>query len=289
MSAHTHARQGRIARLTARFRHDDARPPRPSVSVGMPGFEVPAYLPGPPFAGGTPRSPQAEASPVHMCPDAGNVMPCCLLTPDEVPRTDRVTMRPELVTCRDMAGEEPHGIAAPETLAGIVAQAEAEARAASIPPDEPQEPWDAFTARLAAKTAPWGAWDRPDGDVPHSEPEVPLAEEHQRFYGWGTTLPDNRAPKARPYVPSPLDCPYVPGPADLRTDICQLPALRDAIRWAARQQHAGCMCEPADDAWLGWFAGQYAHIIPAEPAVRWWTARPVQADEAATAEMEAAA
>ncbi len=42
--------------------------------------------------------------PVHMCPDdGGNIMPCCGLTPFEVPRTDRMTLNPRLVTCRTSA------------------------------------------------------------------------------------------------------------------------------------------------------------------------------------------
>lgn len=43
------------------------------------------------------------AVPVHKCPDSAGVMPCCGLTPFEVPRTDRVTTAPELVTCNASA------------------------------------------------------------------------------------------------------------------------------------------------------------------------------------------
>jgi hypothetical protein len=36
----------------------------------------------------------------HQCPpDGGGLMPCCELTPFEVPRTDRITEDPALVTC----------------------------------------------------------------------------------------------------------------------------------------------------------------------------------------------
>lgn len=35
----------------------------------------------------------------HQCPPEGGVMPCCGLTPFEVPSTDRITLDPALVTC----------------------------------------------------------------------------------------------------------------------------------------------------------------------------------------------
>ncbi len=36
----------------------------------------------------------------HHCPPEGeSLMPCCGLTPFEVPRTDRMTLAAELVTC----------------------------------------------------------------------------------------------------------------------------------------------------------------------------------------------
>lgn len=38
--------------------------------------------------------------PVHACPpDGSGIMPCCGRTPFEVPRTDRMTSDPALVTC----------------------------------------------------------------------------------------------------------------------------------------------------------------------------------------------
>jgi hypothetical protein len=36
---------------------------------------------------------------VHLCPEAGGAMRCCGLTPFDVPRSDRVTTDPQLVTC----------------------------------------------------------------------------------------------------------------------------------------------------------------------------------------------
>jgi hypothetical protein len=42
----------------------------------------------------------------HRCPAKGEfLMPCCGLTPYEVPRTDRMTLAAELVTC---TGEKRH-------------------------------------------------------------------------------------------------------------------------------------------------------------------------------------
>lgn len=154
------------------------------------------------------------------------------------------------------ASEEPHGINGPEDIAAFLA------RTASGPPAEP-----------------WGPWDQPAGPVPHSEPETPLEYEYQRFYGWGLTLPDNRAPLARSYVPGP----YVP---DLYADIIELPVLRDVIRWRAQSLHAGCQCERRAEDSTGWLASQYADLRPGEDS--WWAAEPVQ-DEAETAEMSVAA
>jgi hypothetical protein len=46
-------------------------------------------------------NPENVAEVTHACPpdDGGGLMPCCGLTPFEVPRTDRMTLDPELVTC----------------------------------------------------------------------------------------------------------------------------------------------------------------------------------------------
>jgi hypothetical protein len=44
---------------------------------------------------------ETGAETTHACPPEGsNVMPCCLLTPFDVPRTDRMTAFPDLVTCK---------------------------------------------------------------------------------------------------------------------------------------------------------------------------------------------
>jgi hypothetical protein len=146
-----------------------------------------------------PPAVHQEPSPVHMVARYGE-MPCCGLRETQVPRTDRVTMNPRLVTCRTAAHD---------------------------------------------------------------------------------TMPDDRAPMPRPYTPGPLERPYIPGPLDLHADIRDLPFLRDAIRDAARRQHAGCDCEPADDdaAWPEWFAVQYTQIIPGEPVLSWWTMRTAVQDE----------
>ena len=148
---------------------------------------------------------QIEAGPVHMCPPEGDVMPCCGLTPFEVPRTDRMTLNPRLVTCRTSAHD---------------------------------------------------------------------------------TMPDDRAPMPRGYAPGndaePEPEAYVP---DLDADIRELPGLRAAIECRALRLHAGCQCAPEEGAeYLAWLASQYADLRPAQTP--WWPAR---VHEAETAEMEVAA
>lgn len=48
---------------------------------------------------------EAAASEVtHRCPPTGSgIMPCCGRAPFEVPRTDRMTLDPSLVTCSEAA------------------------------------------------------------------------------------------------------------------------------------------------------------------------------------------
>ena len=48
----------------------------------------------------------------HQCPpdDGGGLMPCCGLSPFEVPRTDRTTLHPALVTCRKEGATGPQGL-----------------------------------------------------------------------------------------------------------------------------------------------------------------------------------
>jgi len=99
---------------------------------------------------------------------------------------------------------EPHGIATPATLAAIVAEAEAEARRNSTPP---------------------------------ARHEDPLRYEHQAWYGWFTTMPDNRAPMARRYVPEPPA--YTP---DLCADLADLPAFREALDRRTRCRAGECLC-----------------------------------------------
>ena len=112
---------------------------------------------------GTVAEEVREASPVHLCPDdGGNVMPCCGLTPFEVPRTDRMTETLSLVTCRTAAHD---------------------------------------------------------------------------------TMPDDRAPHHRPYVPeSRARAPaYVP---DLAADLRDLRRFRAAIGVRRGRLHPGCQCAP---------------------------------------------
>jgi hypothetical protein len=48
-----------------------------------------------------------DAETTHQCPPdgGGGLMPCCGLTPFEVPRTDRMTLDPALVTCHKEGGQ----------------------------------------------------------------------------------------------------------------------------------------------------------------------------------------
>ena len=46
---------------------------------------------------------QIPAEVTHQSPPEGGVMPCCGLTPFEVPRFDRITLDPALVTCQVVA------------------------------------------------------------------------------------------------------------------------------------------------------------------------------------------
>ena len=94
---------------------------------------------------------------------------------------------------------------------------------------------DRLRAAAEAETAPWAPLDRPDGDVPHSEPEAPLEYEYQSWYGWGLTLPDNRAPMAREYVPEP----YTP---DLCADLADLAIFREALSLRTRCHAGECLC-----------------------------------------------
>ena len=46
------------------------------------------------------RGGQGDSEIVHACPpDGGGLTPCCGKTPFELPRTDRMTLDPSLVTC----------------------------------------------------------------------------------------------------------------------------------------------------------------------------------------------
>ena len=214
-ATHAARRESPLARLARKYRKPD-----PAL-IGR------AYLAGPPFAReehheaphgialpevldavAAEAAREAPAGPVHMCPPEGGVMPCCDLTKFEVPRTDRMTLNPRLVTCRTSAHD---------------------------------------------------------------------------------TMPDDRAPMPRGYAPGndaePEPEAYVP---DLDADIRELPGLRAAIECRALRLHAGCQCAPEEGAeYLAWLASQYADLRPAETP--WWATEPQQAHEDATAEMQVAA
>lgn len=46
---------------------------------------------------------RADAEVTHLSPPEGGLMPCCGLTPFEVPRYHRMTGDPALVTCAQLA------------------------------------------------------------------------------------------------------------------------------------------------------------------------------------------
>jgi hypothetical protein len=59
----------------------------------------------------TPKTPTPQgisADVIHQCPQDGDggLMPCCGLTPFEVPRTDRMTLDPALVTCSPLTPKD---------------------------------------------------------------------------------------------------------------------------------------------------------------------------------------
>lgn len=49
------------------------------------------------------RAQLASTEVTHLCPPEGGLMPCCGLTPFEVPRYHRITTVPALVTCAQLA------------------------------------------------------------------------------------------------------------------------------------------------------------------------------------------
>jgi hypothetical protein len=57
---------------------------------------------------------EARAEVTHRCPLVdGGLMPCCGLTPFEVPCTDRITENPALVTCSLKLDCDPIVVAEP--------------------------------------------------------------------------------------------------------------------------------------------------------------------------------
>ena len=92
-----------------------------------------------------------------------------------------------------------------QTLAGLVAQVEAE---------------DAHLRSLRAD---------------------PLAGGDARWYGWGTTMPDDRAAMPRPYFPGAARR-HSP---DIAADLAALPAFREAVTRRTRRHAGECLCGSA--------------------------------------------
>jgi hypothetical protein len=54
------------------------------------------------------QQPETQADAVHACPpDGSGITPCCGRTPFELPRTDRMSADPTLVTCQPAAVSQP--------------------------------------------------------------------------------------------------------------------------------------------------------------------------------------
>jgi hypothetical protein len=54
------------------------------------------------------QQPETQAEVVHACPpDGSGLTPCCGRTPFELPRTDRMSADPTLVTCQPAAASQP--------------------------------------------------------------------------------------------------------------------------------------------------------------------------------------
>ena len=144
---------------------------------------------------------------------------------------------------------------------------------------------DPFTAVPESAPAP-PAWSPEVArQIAELTAQAEAEEAAQAEAWWGLTELDNPPAHDRPYVPGPTEI-----TPDLDADIRGLPVFRDALRAAARRQHAGCACEPGDDdRQREWFAAQYACAVPGVPVLSWWAFRPAAADEAAPAEMGVAA
>lgn len=130
--------------------------------------------------------------------------------------------------------EMPHGIAAPEVLVALIARAAAQAPpftgASAVgqmtPPSRGADP--------APPAPPWGSWDRPG--------TPPLMDEDPRWYGpAGITMPDNRAPMSRPYLPEPEHW-HAPLSADESRDRVRRVTYPPAVV-ATRDRYAAVMCQ----------------------------------------------
>jgi len=179
MSA-THARQ-RFPRLAALLGYREDRPARPVATVGLRDSGVPASPAPQPVAGparehpewGPPPEPAGqrppwrgapepgrltgtgESSPVHMCPDEGGVMPCCGLTPFEVPAADRMTLLPQLVTCRTSAHDTASDNPPPHDRPYVPEDEQSETAAEAYMPRFPADLRDLPVFRTVARSHGW--------------------------------------------------------------------------------------------------------------------------------------
>jgi hypothetical protein len=123
-----------------------------------------------------------------------------------------------------------------ETLAGLVAQAQAE----------------------TAQATPWGPWDQP-GSFPDAMRAENLSDEHGRWYGWGDTSMDNPPAHDRPYIPGVLGAEgrLSPRSAGIADDLGSLLVFRAAVERMARP----CCpdCQQAAGTWQERLYGTFRH------------------------------
>lgn len=114
---------------------------------------------------------------VHAAPRGGEALtPCCRLTPFELPRTDRMTNDPSLVSC----GRDPADVRTPDAFDDVAAKIVA-AHYAAV------SPWDADLAGVAIRNA---------FAVLRSHPDVKkflmaMAEDAGALRFWGSDCTDS--------------------------------------------------------------------------------------------------
>lgn len=82
----------------------------------------------------------------------------------------------------------------------------------------------------------------PPGVFKAAVPSLPDFSQPPPWYGYGTTMPDQRAAHDRPYVPArPRPAADLPAPG-LAADLADLPAFREALAMRTRCHAGQCLC-----------------------------------------------